>query len=58
MPKIIDDIEEKIYKAALELFMENGYTKKKAIKVVANLRDLPKSEVYEKAIVIDARDYL
>ena len=42
----------------VRLLMENGYTKKKAIKVVANLRDLPKSEVYEKAIVIDARDYL
>ncbi len=42
----------------VKLLMENGYTKKKAIKKVANLRDLSKSEVYEKAIVIDARNYL
>lgn len=42
----------------VRLLMKNGYTKKKAIKEVANLRELPKSEVYEKAIVIDAREYL
>ncbi|MGM0438356.1 MAG: 16S rRNA (cytidine(1402)-2'-O)-methyltransferase [Bacillota bacterium] len=42
----------------VRLLMENGYTKKKAIKEVAKLRELPKSEVYEKAIVIDAKDYL
>lgn len=42
----------------VRLLMENGYTKKKAIKEVANLRELAKSEVYEKAIVIDAREYL
>lgn len=42
----------------IRLLMENGYTKKKAIKEVADLRELPKSDVYEKAIVIDAREYL
>ena len=42
----------------VKLLMENGYTKKKAIKKVANLRGLSKSDVYEKAIVIDARDYI
>jgi len=38
--------------------MENGYTKKKAIKEVSDLRELPKSDVYEEAIAIDAREYL
>src|SRR6056297_2538585 len=42
----------------VRLLMENGYTKKKAIKEVSDLRELPKSDVYEKAIVIDAREYL
>ncbi|MGM0409921.1 MAG: 16S rRNA (cytidine(1402)-2'-O)-methyltransferase [Bacillota bacterium] len=42
----------------VELLMKNGYTKKKAIKKVANLRNLSKSDVYEKAIVINAKDYL
>lgn len=42
----------------VELLMENGYTKKKAIKQVAGLRNLSKSDVYEEAIVIDARDYM
>jgi len=42
----------------VRLLMENGYTKKQAIKKVSNLRDKPKSVVYEKAIVIDAREYL
>lgn len=42
----------------VRLLMENGYTKKKAIKEVASLRELPKSEVYEEAIVIDAKKYL
>mgnify|MGYP000040520982 CR=1 FL=1 len=39
----------------LELLIENGYTKKKAIKEVAKIRDLPKSKVYKEAIAIDAR---
>jgi 16S rRNA (cytidine1402-2'-O)-methyltransferase len=39
----------------VELLMENGYTKKESIKNVAKLRDLPKSKVYKKAIVINAR---
>lgn len=42
----------------VELLMKNGYTKKRAIKEVANTRDLPKSEVYEIAIAIDARKYI
>ncbi|HKL75914.1 MAG TPA: 16S rRNA (cytidine(1402)-2'-O)-methyltransferase [Halanaerobiales bacterium] len=42
----------------VRLLMENGYTKKKAIKEVSDLRELPKSDVYEKAIIIDAREYL
>ncbi|MGM0414577.1 MAG: 16S rRNA (cytidine(1402)-2'-O)-methyltransferase [Bacillota bacterium] len=39
----------------LELLIENGYTKKKAIKEVSKIRELPKSEVYKEAIAIDAR---
>jgi len=39
----------------LELLIENGYTKKKAIKEVSKIRGLPKSEVYKEAIAIDAR---
>lgn len=39
----------------LELLIENGYTKKKAIKEVAKIRELPKSQVYKEAIAIDAR---
>ncbi len=39
----------------LKLLMERGYTKKQAIKEVARVRELPKSEVYQEAIVIDAR---
>ncbi len=39
----------------LKLLMDRGYTKKQAIKEVARVRDLPKSEVYKEAIVIDAR---
>ena len=42
----------------VELLMKNGYTKKKAIKEVARLRDLPKSDVYQEAIVIDATKYI
>ena len=42
----------------VELFMENGYTKKEAIKKVATIRDLPKREVYKEAIVINARPEL
>src|SRR6056297_1577178 len=42
----------------VRLLMENGYTKKKAIKEVSDLRELPKSDVYEEAIAIDAREYL
>jgi len=37
----------------VELFMENGYTKKEAIKKVAEIRDLPKRKVYKKAIAIE-----
>jgi 16S rRNA (cytidine1402-2'-O)-methyltransferase len=44
--------------AHVELLMKNGYTKKKAIKQVARLRDLPKSDVYQEAIVIDATKYI
>lgn len=39
----------------LELLIKNGYTKKKAIKEVSEIRGLPKSEVYKEAIAIDAR---
>lgn len=39
----------------LELLIDNGYTKKKAIKEVAKIRDLSKSIVYKEAIAIDAR---
>ncbi len=38
----------------LELMIENGYTKKEAIKKVARIRELPKKQVYKEAIVIDA----
>ncbi|MGM0445844.1 MAG: 16S rRNA (cytidine(1402)-2'-O)-methyltransferase [Bacillota bacterium] len=37
----------------VQLFMDNGYTKKEAIKEVANIRDIPKKEVYEIAIQIN-----
>ncbi|KXS48455.1 MAG: 16S rRNA (cytidine1402-2'-O)-methyltransferase, partial [Halanaerobium sp. T82-1] len=36
----------------LKLLIENGMTKKQAIKKVAKLRDLPKSDVYKEAVVI------
>lgn len=36
----------------LKLFIENGITKKQAIKKVAKLRELPKSDVYKEAVVI------
>ncbi|TDO95032.1 16S rRNA (cytidine1402-2'-O)-methyltransferase [Halanaerobium saccharolyticum] len=36
----------------LKLLIESGMTKKQAIKKVANLRELPKSEVYKEAVVI------
>ena len=39
----------------LQLLMEKGVTKKKAIKIVAQERDLPKSEVYEVGIQLDAK---
>ncbi len=43
----------------LKLLIDNGYTKKEAIKEVAHSRELPKSEVYKEAIRIDYvdRDY-
>ena len=37
----------------VELFMDNGYTKKEAIKKVAKIRELPKREVYKEAIAIE-----
>lgn len=37
----------------VQLFMDNGYTKKEAIKEVATIRDIPKKEVYEIAIQIN-----
>lgn len=37
----------------VQLFMDNGYTKKEAIKEVANIRDIRKKEVYEVAIQIN-----
>jgi len=36
----------------LKLLIESGMTKKQAIKKVASLRDLPKSDVYKEAVVI------
>ncbi len=39
----------------LKLMMDQGYTKKQAIKEVAKERELPKREVYSEAIAIDAR---
>ena len=36
----------------LKLLIESGMTKKQAIKKVAKLRDLPKSDVYKEAVVI------
>lgn len=39
----------------LKLLIDNGYTKKKAIKEVAEIRGIPKSEVYKEAIAIEAR---
>ncbi|MFW6035431.1 MAG: 16S rRNA (cytidine(1402)-2'-O)-methyltransferase [Halothermotrichaceae bacterium] len=39
----------------LQLMIEQGFSKKKAIKEVARIRDLPKKKVYKEAIVIDAR---
>ncbi|MCK8824495.1 16S rRNA (cytidine(1402)-2'-O)-methyltransferase [Fuchsiella alkaliacetigena] len=39
----------------LQLLMEKGVTKKKAIKIVAQERDLPKREVYEVGIQLDAK---
>jgi len=36
----------------LKLLIESGMTKKQAIKQVAKLRDLPKSDVYKEAVVI------
>ncbi|MEJ6952233.1 16S rRNA (cytidine(1402)-2'-O)-methyltransferase [Natronospora cellulosivora (SeqCode)] len=37
----------------LKLVMDQGLSKKKAIKEVAKVRDLPKSDVYKEAIAID-----
>lgn len=39
----------------VRLFMDNGYTKKEAIKKVAKLREIQKKKVYKKAIQIDAK---
>ncbi|ADL11601.1 16S rRNA (cytidine(1402)-2'-O)-methyltransferase [Acetohalobium arabaticum] len=39
----------------LQLMMDKGVTKKEAVKLVAKERGLPKREVYEEAIVIDAQ---
>jgi 16S rRNA (cytidine1402-2'-O)-methyltransferase len=36
----------------LKLLIESGMTKKQAIKKVAELRELPKSDVYKEAVVI------
>jgi 16S rRNA (cytidine1402-2'-O)-methyltransferase len=36
----------------LKLLIESGMTKKQAIKKVASLRELPKSDVYKEAVVI------
>jgi len=40
----------------LSLLIENGYSKKEAVKEVARLRKLPKSKVYKEAIKIDYID--
>ena len=40
----------------VELFMDNGYTKKEAIKKVSEIRDLPKREVYKEAIAIEVNN--
>ncbi|MFW5981857.1 MAG: 16S rRNA (cytidine(1402)-2'-O)-methyltransferase [Halanaerobiaceae bacterium] len=40
----------------LELLIAQGMSKKKAIKEVANIRGLPKSQVYKEAIAIDISD--
>lgn len=37
----------------IRLFMEQGMSKKKAIKKVAKIRDIPKRDVYKEAIAID-----
>jgi len=37
----------------VQLFMENGYTKKEAIKKVAEIRDIQKKKVYKEAIQIN-----
>ncbi|MFW6266437.1 MAG: 16S rRNA (cytidine(1402)-2'-O)-methyltransferase [Halanaerobiales bacterium] len=42
----------------VRFLMKSGYSKKRAIKEVARLRELSKSDVYKKAVVIDAREYL
>ncbi|MBM7623936.1 16S rRNA (cytidine(1402)-2'-O)-methyltransferase [Sporohalobacter salinus] len=39
----------------IKLMMDKGITKKEAVKLVAEERGLPKREVYEEAIVIDAQ---
>ncbi|MFW6269056.1 MAG: 16S rRNA (cytidine(1402)-2'-O)-methyltransferase [Bacillota bacterium] len=39
----------------VKLLMDNGYTKKEAVKKVAKERELPKREVYKEAVVIDAK---
>jgi len=44
--------EELSILAHLKLLIESGMTKKQAIKKVAKLRDLPKSDVYKEAVVI------
>lgn len=41
----------------LRLLIDKGVTKKKAIKLVAEERGLPKRDVYEEAIEIDAKNY-
>ena len=54
----LNEYEEKVWKELsilehLELLMENNYTKKEAIKEVAKLRNLSKSDVYKEAIAIE-----
>lgn len=39
----------------LKFLIDNGYTKKKAIKEVAEIRGISKSDVYKEAIAIEAR---
>ena len=55
-----NDVEQEVWEDLsivehVELLMDNGYTKKEAIKKVSTIRDLPKRKVYKEAIVINAR---